>query len=325
MNRLAVMLMLAFTGGLPAMAAEPVHEWQVPWNEGRPRDPFPDAAGAVWFCGQGGGYIGRLDPATGKFDRFELGDEKGPHNLIVDGAGVVWYAGNTTAHIGRLDPATGAITRYPMPDPAAGDPHTLVPDSTGNLWFTVQHGNFIGHLDVHTGVVRLVKMDTPHARPYGIVVDGADRPWAVLFATNRLATVDPETLALREIPLPRADARPRRLVVTTDGDVWYGDYAGGMLGRYRPGDGSFMEWALPAGADAWPYAMAVDEGDRVWLAETGIKPNRLVGFDTRSGKFFASMAVPSGGGVIRHMVYHGPTRALWFGADTGTIGRARVP
>lgn len=323
MNRFMVLLGLALC--MPVPAAEPVHEWQVPWNEGRPRDPYLDGAGSVWFCGQGGGYVARLDPATGKFDRFDLGDEKGPHNLVVGADGAIWYAGNTTGHIGRLDPATGAITRFPMPDPAAGDPHTLIADAAGNLWFTVQHGNFIGHLDTGSGSVRLVKMLTAHSRPYGIVMDGQDRPWAVLFGTNRIATVDPATLELQEIQLPRGDARPRRLAVTTDGNIWYGDYAGGKIGRYRPVDGTFTEWPLPGGPGSWPYAMAVDDADRVWLAETGIKPNRLVGFDTRSEKFFASMAVPSGGDVIRHMVFHVPTRSLWFGADTGTIGRARVP
>ena len=34
---------------------------------------------------------------------------------------------------------------------------------------------------------------------------------------------------------------------------------------------------------------------------------------------------PSGGGAVRHMVYHAPSNSMWFGTDTGTIGRARLP
>ncbi len=321
---LSGILLLLATAALP-VAAEPVTEWKVTWTDGLPRDPYVDSTGKVWFCGQGGGYLGRLDPATGKFDRFELGAEKGPHNLIIDGRDQVWYAGNTTGHIGRLDPASGEITRYPMPDATAQDPHTLIRDHDGNIWFTVQHGNFLGHLTVATGAVRLVPVASPNARPYGIAVDAGNRPWAVLFGTNRLATVDPATFALREIPLPRSDARPRRVGITSDGDVWYGDYAGGVLGRYRPGDGSFREWPLPRGTGALPYAMAVDDKDRIWLAETGVTPNRLLGFDTSTQKFQASFSVPSGGGVIRHMVFHKPTRAIWFGTDSGTIGRLQLP
>ena len=325
MKEFLARILLLFAAVALQVAAEPVTEWEVTWTDGRPRDPGVDSTGKVWFCGQGGGYLGRLDPGTGKFDKFDLGAEKGPHNLIIDARDQVWYAGNTTGHIGRLDPATGRITRFPMPDAAAQDPHTLIWDRDGNIWFTVQHGNFLGHLNVSTGKVRLVPVQSPHARPYGIVVDAGNRPWAVLFGSNRLATVDPATLAMQEISLPRSDARPRRLVVTTQGDVWYGDYAGGVLGRYRPADGSFKEWPLPRGTGALPYGMAVDDQDRIWLAETGVSPNRLVEFDPATEKFLASFSIPSGGGVIRHLIFDPATRAIWFGADTGTIGRLLVP
>jgi virginiamycin B lyase len=35
--------------------------------------------------------------------------------------------------------------------------------------------------------------------------------------------------------------------------------------------------------------------------------------------------VPSGGGTVRHMVFDKSTRAIWFGTDNNTIGRALVP
>jgi virginiamycin B lyase len=71
--------------------------------------------------------------------------------------------------------------------------------------------------------------------------------------------------------------------------------------------------------------MALDGQGRIWLAETGVQPNRLVGFDPKSEKFFSNTPVAkSGAGTIRHMVYHSGTRALWFGTDANTIGRAVV-
>jgi len=51
-----------------------IREWQVPWEQSRPRDPFVDAQGRVWFVGQVGNYVARLDPGTGQFRRFELED-----------------------------------------------------------------------------------------------------------------------------------------------------------------------------------------------------------------------------------------------------------
>ena len=43
-------------------------------------------------------------------------------------------------------------------------------------------------------------------------------------------------------------------------------------------------------------------GDVVWHSESGVKPNTLVRFDSRSQTFVQTWAIPSGGGVVRHMM-----------------------
>lgn len=300
-----------------------IDEWSVPWEDTRPRDPFVDSRGMVWFVGQRGDYVASLNPETGEFKRFDLPEGAGPHNLLVDEDGMVWYAGNRQAHIGRLDPGTGLITKFPMPDEAARDPHTLIMDHEGRIWFTVQGGNFIGRLDRESGHVDLIASPVEGSRPYGIVFDPSGKPWIALFGTNKLATVDTETLDLTVIDLPREEARPRRLQTTSDGSVWYVDYATGMLGRYDPTEGTFEEWQMPAGRRAKPYGMAVDKRDRLWFVETGPKPNKFVGFDPSSKTFISSTPVPSGGGTIRHMFYDELRDEIWFGSDANTVGRAR--
>ncbi len=312
----------------PLAAQQPslaIQEWTVPWERTRPRDPFVDRQGKVWFVGQTGHYVGRLDPATGEFTRFDLEPGAGPHNVIVAPDGMVWYSGNVTGYIGRLDPATGTITRFPMPDSSIRDPHTMVFDRRGDIWFTAQSGNVIGRLAVATGDIRLVRVSQPRSRPYGIMMDRQDRPWVVLFGTNRIATVDPATFALREYPLPRAEARPRRIAITSDGGIWYGDYAGGFLGRLDPRSGQVEEWPLPGGPSSRPYAIMQDDQDRVWVFETGAQPNVMVGFDTRTRRFMSPRPIPSGGGTVRHVFFDPTSHAIWFGADVGTIGRAPVP
>jgi virginiamycin B lyase len=106
--------------------------------------------------------------------------------------------------------------------------------------------------------------------------------------------------------------------------VWYGDYAKGVLGRYSPANGSFREWTLPGGEASLPYAMALDHRNRVWLVETGVRPNRFVGFDPAGETFGATAEIPSGAGSVRHMVFDPRTRSIWFGTDAGTIGRATL-
>lgn len=302
-----------------------IQEFPVPWERTRPRDPWVDREGNVWFVGQTGHYVARFDPRTQQFQRFDLEQGAGPHNLIVDDRGMVWYSGNLRGYIGRLDPRDGSITRFPMPDSTVRDPHTLIFDRNGDIWFTAQQANVIGKLTVSTGQIRLVRPSVPRARPYGIVMDPrGERPWIVLFGTNRIATVDPRSFELTEYEIPRPEARPRRLAVTTDGAVWYGDYAAGMLGRFDPASRSFEEYPLPSGQRSGPYAMTVDDQDRIWVVETRVQPNQFVGFDSRTRRVVATAPVPSGGGAVRHMFFHRPTRTIWFGTDTNQLGRGQV-
>jgi virginiamycin B lyase len=318
---LAVMMLLAAPA--PTVTVD-LKEWPVPFK-GHPRDPFPDASGTIWFVGQEGHYLGRFDPKTEKFDKTALDDGAGPHNLVIDPAGHVWFSGNLKGYIGELDPASGKIKRYPMPNAEARDPHTLVFDRAGNLWFTVQFGNFVGRLQPKSGEVRLVALPTPGARPYGIVLDSKGRPFFNEFGTNKIGSLDPATMKLEEYTLPSPAARSRRIAITRDDAVWFVDYARGRLGRLDPATRQVSEHLLPEGEGSLPYAMALDDHDRLWAVETSPQPNVLVGFDPKAGAFFARAAFPSGAGTVRHMVFDRPTRQIWFGTDHETIGRARIP
>ncbi len=332
LRRLALTTALALVGVMPvaelgAQRGTPVlaNEWEVPWGaQGRPRDPYVAPDGSVFFVGQVGNYIARLDPKTGQFTRFEIDPGTHPHNLIVDARGRVWYAGNQNGMIGRLDPATRTITRYPMPDPSVRDPHTLIFDARGNIWFTAQQSNAVGHLDTKTGTIRLVRTGE-RTRPYGIVLDSEGRPWFDLFGTNKIGTIDPATMELRLFTLPSERARPRRIALTSDDVVWYGDYSRGFLGRLDPKTGQVVEFAMPGGAAALPYGMASDDKDRIWLAENGANGARLVGFDPATNRFFSITPVGRAEvNTIRHMYFDRTTGLLWFGTDQGTVGRAEV-
>lgn len=324
------MLSKLIAGSVPvllmAAAAAPlaVQEWTVPWEGTRPRDPYVAPGGLVWFVGQGGNYVANFDPKTGKFDRYEIDEGTHPHNLVVAPDGMVWFTGNRNGRLVKLDPQSRKLTNYPMPDPNVGDPHTMVLDQAGNAWFTAQQAGAVGRLDAKSGKIRLWETGSG-TRPYGIEVDAAQRPWYVLFGTNAIGTIDPATMKERRYALPEG-ARPRRITVLKDG-IWYGDYARGYLGRLDPSSGKVTEFAMPAGRSSLPYAMAGDHQGRIWLAETGVSPNRLVAFDPAAGKFTQTVDTEGGDqpNTIRHMVYHQPTRTIWYGTDRNTIGRLEVP
>jgi virginiamycin B lyase len=69
--------------------------------------------------------------------------------------------------------------------------------------------------------------------------------------------------------------------------------------------------------------MAADDQGRLWFVETGPQPNQLIGFDPASEEFFSLTKIKDSGGATRHMIFH--DNALWFGLDTGFIGRATIP
>jgi len=326
MRTLYYSLLLIFACALPAAATEVarVTEWEVPYPDTRPRDPFVDSAGRVWFCGQAGAYLAYLDPATGRFTGFALADGAAPHNLIIDGSDRIWYAANTLPYIGRLEPDSGHLRKYEMPDQRVRDPHTLVFDQSGNIWFTAQWSDHIGRLNVESGKIDLVALPEKGLQPYGIKIDRRGRPWVTLFGGNRLASIDPDSLRLWQVELPDRRSRPRRLVIDSSGNLWYGDYSRGMLGRYDTESGEIDEWPLPGGEDSLPFGMALDAEDNVWIAE-GSNPNRLVAFDPRREAFIHVITVPNARGSIRHMHFDARSNSIWFGEDSNFIGRLQLP
>ena len=313
-------------GARAQLALVPANEWQVPWGaEGRPRDPYVAPDGSVFFVGQNGNYIAKLDPRSGQFTKFEIDPGTNPHNLIVDGQGMVWYAGNRNGMIARLNPATREITRFPMPDARVRDLHTLLFDARGDIWFTAQNSGAVGHLETRTGRIRLA-FTAAGSRPYGIVLNSKGTPWFNLFGTDQIATIDPATMAVRTFRLPNERARGRRIAVTSDDIIWYGDYTRGILGRLDPATGRIDEIPLPAGPGSLPYGMATDDKDRIWVAQN--VPNQgttLVGYDPKTRRFFGEAKVGrAANNTIRHMYFDRRTGLLWFGTDQGAIGRAEV-
>jgi virginiamycin B lyase len=303
-------------------------EWAVPFGaETRPRDPYADGQGRVWFVGQNGNYVAYLDNKTGDFKRYEIAPGTNPHNLVVE-KGMVWFTGNRNNRIVKLDPATGKLTTYMIPDTTVRDPHTMTFDpKTGVAWFTAQGAGTVGRFEPTTGKFRLWKTG-PGSRPYGIVLDSKGRPWFDLFGTNKIGTVDPQTLELKSYPLPNDSTRPRRIAITSDDRIFYGDYTRGYLGHLDPKTGKTEEWRLPLGPRALPYAMTTDDRDNIWIAQNGYPgiPSTLVAFDPKTNKFVAEVPVGKPeNNTIRHMTFDKTTRQIWFGTDQGAIGKIAVP
>jgi virginiamycin B lyase len=327
--RLLRVALLAVTAAVPATAQDlDPREWTVPWERTRPRDPIQDQAGRVWFVGQAGNYVAYLDPKSGDFKRFEIDSGTHPHNIVLDERGGVWFTGNRNGRIVQLDPASGKLTTVMMPDSTVRDPHTMIWDNNGVAWFTAQQSQRIGRYDRKTGEIRFWRPPGEgRTNPYGVVLDKDGRPYFNLFQTNKVATIDPKTLEYKEFVHPDQRMRARRIAITSDGQIWFGDYRG-FLNHLDPATGKFTEYPMPSGAAAQPYAHAQDDKDRIWIVEVGVQPNRLVAFDTKTKQWVANIPILSNGAqrnTVRHMTFNKATREIWFGTDAGTIGAVKVP
>lgn len=334
MNRQLVISSMLVAGMMvvPGLAAEEpdgtdnpglsldIQEWDVPFDGQRSRDPWVGGEDLIWFVGQQTHYVGRLTPSTGEFRKYPLDDGAGPHTVISDERGA-WYAGNRAAHIGLLDPETGEIEKFQPPGDGRRDVHTMDFTSDGHIWFSEQGGNRIGLFNTEDHEFTMYELSTAQARPYGVVVHN-DQPWVVTMGTNQLITVEDGELI--EIDLPRSETRSRRLAVSSEGQVWYADWAAGYIGRYDPDTGDIEEWRAPSGDESSPYAVAMDGQDRFWVVETGVDPNHFVAFDTRAESWGEKFPVPSGAGTVRHMVYEPDSNSIWFGTDMNTVGQARI-
>jgi len=277
-------------------------EWVTPTLGQRSRDPVEAADGSIWWAGQFGNLIGRINPATDEMKEYPLPANAMPHTVTIDAKGNVWYTGNKNGSVGYLDPKTEKITVFKMPDPKAKDPHTLVFDNKGIAWFTLQQSNMVGRLDPASGAIKLVTVPTPGSKPYGIKIDAEGNPWFACNGAPCLYKIDPATMALTKVALPLAGTTVRRLDIAGDGTIWYVNSGMGRLGRYNPKTGEIKEWPSPSGSKSHPYAIVVVDGI-VWYNESGVRPDPLVRFDPKT-ETFQSWPIPSGGvyaGIIRHM------------------------
>lgn len=276
-------------------------EWVTPTLGQRTRDPIQAEDGSIWWVGQFGNIIGRLDPRSGEMKEWQLPAGAMPHTVELDPKGNPWYTGNKNATLGRLDVATGKFTVYKMTDPAAKDPHTLIFNKQGIAFFTLQNSNMVGRLNPDSGEIKLITSPVPNSKPYGIKVAADGGIWWACNGAPCLFRMDPQTMALKEFKLPLAGTTVRRLDIADDGMIWYVNSGKGRIGRVDPNTGEVKEWDSPSGPKSHPYAIIVMNG-AVWYNESGVRPDMLVRFDIKT-ETFQSWPIPSGGiyaGIWRH-------------------------
>ncbi|MDH5630465.1 MAG: cytochrome C [Gammaproteobacteria bacterium] len=280
-----------------------IKKWKAPTLGQRTRDPVEASDGTIWWVGQSGNILGKINPETDEMKEYTLPKGAMPHSVSMGPKGNPWYMGNKNGSVGYLDLKTEQIVEFKMPIPEAKDPHTGIFDKQGILWFTLQQSNMIGRLNPETGEIKLVDMSREKSRPYGIKLDAHGDLYVACNGSNCLVKVDHKTMKLTEIDLPTPGTTVRRLAIDKNGMVWFVNSSKGKIGRYNPDNGKITEWPNPSGEKSHPYAMEVTDDGAVWFNESSRRPETLVRFDPKT-ETFQSWVISSGGadaGLIRHM------------------------
>src|SRR6266704_2800354 len=245
-----------------------------------------------------------------------------PHDPAFGQGNTLWYTGQASNKLGRVDMTSGQFREYDLPQ--GHGPNGVVPDRDGNIWYTANAAAAIGKLDPKSGYVTEFKMPDPVARdPHTPIFAQDGTLWFTVQGGSFVGRLDPKTMQITEYPLPNPQARPRRIAIDADDIVWYTDYRRGYLGRLDSQTKQVKEYASPGGTGSQPYGITTTPDGAVWYSESGIEPNTLVRFDPRT-ETFQKWNIPSGGGVVRHMVTAPSGELLLAYSGVNKIGRVRL-
>ncbi len=270
--------------------------------------PAPD--GGVWFSAQRSGHLGWFDPASGKVELVALGSGSSPHGVIQGPDKAAWLTDGGQNAIVRVGWPDRAVRAFPLPAGTRyANLNTAAFDGDGDLWFTGQSG-FVGKVATRTGTVT-VKESPRGTGPYGICTTPGGDVWWCSLAGSFIARIDRKTgdSHVVEPPTPRQGAR--RVWSDSQGRIWVSEWLSGNVSMHDPAKSTWRSWKVP-GDNPKPYAVYVDERDKVWLSDFG--SNAIFSFDASSEKF-TRFALSNDGAAVRQIL--GRAGEVWL-PESGT-------
>ena len=245
-----------------------------------PHDVAPAPDGTVWYSDQAEGFLGLLDPKTGKTQNVRLGPGAAPHGVIIGPDGAPWVTEGGQNAIARVDPMTHAVKLFPLPRQFAdANLNTPTFDKKGVLWFTGQSGVH-GRLDPAVGKVEA--WHSPRPGSYGMTTTPGGDVWFASLAGNFIGKVDSATGAVAMVEPPRPSSGPRRIWSDSHGMLWVSFWNAGGIGRYDPAARTWKVYTMPKSRSG-TYAVYVDDKDRVWA--TDWLANAIQRFDQETESF----------------------------------------
>jgi streptogramin lyase len=226
-----------------------------------------DAAGTLYTSDYDSGRIFAVNPTTGAYTLFELGQT--PSDVKPDASGALWWS-DFLGTFGTTDPSNGLTTYWDLSDLALA-PSGLAPDDSGNIWLAQSSAAAL--LRFTPTSRQLCSFDVFGAGGggyYPIFYDGMI--WVGDTEANRILRFDPALNQLRWWALPADSAAPEGLAFDADGRLWWAGQHLGQLGRLAPATGEAAIYALSASAR--PFMVAAGAGV-IWYSDESGKVGAL--------------------------------------------------
>lgn len=164
-------------------------------------------------------------------------------------------------------------------------------DSKGNVYMNWMLRGAIAKWNPGEQKMKVFRIPTPGATPYGAAIDAKDNVWVALWNGGKLGKFDTSVEQWTEFTPPTQPANFRRgPAVDAKNNVWVGIWAGGprsgKLAKLDQASGHWTEWNIPH-RGAQPYEASVDAEDNIWFPETGNpdSPSLIARFNPRTQKF----------------------------------------
>lgn len=345
-GRLTILLLLAVAAsscvrrGPTLPQPTQVMEFAIPWENAFPSDIVVDDGGRVWFTDRMAQVIGRFDPRTRAFDRFELPTAKSaPYGFVRGPDGALWYAASMAGRLGRVDPETGEIREVAL-EGVSGGPHLLAVVG-GEIWFTARGAQMYGRHDPATGRVKVYSAPE-RFHPYGIAASHG-HVWISMYNGSTLLEVDPESEEARvhELSRPviadedeslagspaalrsrirgrrRMSIGARRMAADADGLLWISGFGSSRVVSFDPGSGEVDDHPSLF-TPSEPYGIAVAPDGLVWYGERG--NDTVIALDPRTRER-VTFRIPTPGASVRHLAVDVDRGRVWLPlSDAGCIG-----
>jgi len=121
----------------------------LPAKDARPRRLQVGGDGTVWYTDYGRGYLGALDPKTGKVREWKSPSENaGPYGIAIGTDGRIWYDESRSNTMVAFDPKTEKMETVKIPTATAIVRHMQTDSTHHRIWLALSGTGRLGKIEL---------------------------------------------------------------------------------------------------------------------------------------------------------------------------------